>query len=83
MHNLQLKDSHALQRFTTITTAFDGCIDYILYQEKLLRLVEAFSPPSKPQLQMLMGLDEERKVSLPNFYAPSDHLALISDFKLL
>lgn len=81
-HSLNLSNSHPGEELTNITTCFEGCLDYILYQSEHLDLLSTCPPPSKEIIAALTNVDELRKVSLPNFYTPSDHLPLIADFKI-
>ncbi|CAL8072870.1 unnamed protein product [Orchesella dallaii] len=81
-HSLNLTNSHPGEELTNITTCFEGCLDYILFQTEYLELLQTYPPPSKEELAALTKTDEIRKVSLPNFYTPSDHLPLIADFKI-
>ncbi|ODN05515.1 2',5'-phosphodiesterase 12 [Orchesella cincta] len=81
-HSLNLTNSHPNEELTNITTCFEGCLDYILFQSEHLELLQSYPPPSKEEIAVLTKEDEVRKVSLPNFYTPSDHLPLIADFKI-
>lgn len=81
-HSLKLTNSHPGEELTNITTCFEGCLDYILYQEEHFNLLATCPPPDKEKLAALTSIDEPRKVSLPNFYTPSDHLPLIADLQL-
>jgi len=80
-HKLQLRNSHPAEELTNITTCFEGCLDYILYQPEHFELINVYSPPSKATVASIIGVEDEKKVSLPNFHTPSDHLPLISDFR--
>lgn len=81
-HSLNLTNCHPDEELTNITTCFEGCLDYILYQADHFELLSTCPPPNKESLVELTKADELRKVSLPNFYTPSDHLPLIADFKI-
>lgn len=81
-HDLNFANSHPGVELTNITTCFEGCLDYILYQAEQFELLGICPVPSKEELATLMKFDELRKVSLPNFYTPSDHLPIIADFKI-
>lgn len=80
-HNLNLRPCHESEALTNITLNFEGCIDYIFYEENSFELLKEYPPPDKASIAKITGC-QEHQVSLPNLIAPSDHLPIIADFKL-
>jgi len=73
-HSMDLKDSYSFVNmgFTNYTPGFMGVIDYIWYSERLLPVCS------------LGAVDEEyisKTVGLPTHHYPSDHLALVTQFR--
>lgn len=60
---------------TTMTTKFMGCIDYIYYETDRLLLEKTNPLPTVKDLQ--------KNEAIPSEVYPSDHIALVADFKWL
>ncbi|PFH32258.1 hypothetical protein BESB_015760 [Besnoitia besnoiti] len=59
-------------RFTNYTRDFQGCLDYLFFENAVAKAV--LSVPEESELK--------REVALPNSRFPSDHVALMADFAL-
>ena len=76
-HRLSLRSAYSHMGesgVTNYTPTFKGVIDYIWYTHELLKSVSLLAPPTA---QCLAGF-----VGFPGAYFPSDHLPLVSEFKL-
>lgn len=60
-------------KFTNYTVGFVDCLDYIFYEKNKLEIESVVPLPSEE--------DINKHIALPNAIAPSDHLALVCDFK--
>lgn len=73
-HKMDIEPACKSLPFSNFTPTFTGTIDYIWY-----------SPASLTCIQTLGGVDSSyasRYVGFPNSHFPSDHIPLVSDFKL-
>lgn len=58
---------------TNYTEKFKECLDYIFYQTDHLQVERVIPMPSEDQLSA--------HVAIPSIVFPSDHVALVADFK--
>nr|XP_022905545.1 2',5'-phosphodiesterase 12-like [Onthophagus taurus] len=73
--NLIYGSAYETPPFTNYTDNFKGCLDYIFYEKDAMELTKIVPLPTEDEMSV--------NVALPNQYFPSDHVALIADFKLL
>lgn len=60
-------------KYTNFTPLFSACLDYIFYKTNNLNVFQVVPTPSDEELAAHTGL--------PSVVFPSDHIALIADFK--
>lgn len=68
-----MKSAYENVSCTTMITQFMGCVDYIFYETDRLYLDKTNPLPTVKELQ--------KDVAIPSEVYPSDHVALIADFK--
>lgn len=71
---IPMKSACGAPPFTNYTDSFKDCLDYIFYQSDSLELVQYVPLPSEEDLS--------KETAIPSSYFPSDHVALIADFKV-
>lgn len=87
--NLQFESAYVnnTPEFTNFVPGFVSTVDYILYRTNSpLKCLRIYPVLTKSELLDLLKLDNdsnEDSLGLPNKQFPSDHIALIADFKLL
>ena len=64
-------------KYTNHTINYTGVLDYIWYTPASLKVLSLLDVPP------LSVFENDLKLSLPNVYFPSDHLALLADFQVL
>ncbi|XP_054716964.1 2',5'-phosphodiesterase 12-like [Uloborus diversus] len=72
-HNLCLDSACGTPEYTNYTEEFKGCLDYIFYSTKYLKVTDIVPMPSHEAVSAHVGL--------PNEYFPSDHIALVCTLK--
>ncbi|XP_025192324.1 2',5'-phosphodiesterase 12-like [Melanaphis sacchari] len=60
--------------YSNYTETFHGLLDYIYFTNQYLELIQVLSMPSHDDVIQYGGI--------PSLLFPSDHLALIADFKI-
>lgn len=63
-------------KYTNHTISYTGVLDYIWYTPATLKVLSLLDVPP------LSVFENDLKLSLPNVYFPSDHLALLADFQV-
>jgi len=72
-HPLSMSSACGTPEFTTYTLGFKDCIDWIFYQNDLLRVTGVVPFPLKEDLEARQGL--------PHIDFPSDHIACVADME--
>lgn len=72
---LRLQSACGTPKYTNYTAGFKDCLDYIYYSSDNLKVSQVVPLPSDEELSA--------NCALPSIVFPSDHVALISDFKWL
>lgn len=72
-HSLDLS-IYADFRYTNYVVAFQATIDHLFYETSAFELTRVIAMPSHEKVTEL--------VALPSILAPSDHLAIVFEFKL-
>ncbi|PWN41288.1 glucose-repressible alcohol dehydrogenase transcriptional effector [Ceraceosorus guamensis] len=76
-HKLPLKSAYANMgemEFTNYTPGFEGCIDYIWYNQNALAVTGLLDGVDKGYLEKVVGF--------PNAHYPSDHICILSEFRV-
>lgn len=60
--------------FTNCIGAFEGILDYVFYEQEFFELSKVIPLPSIEKVK--------ENTALPSVYIPSDHLALVFEFKI-
>ena len=63
-------------KYTNHTISYTGVLDYIWYTPATLKVLSLLDVPP------LSVFENDLKLSLPNVFFPSDHLALLADFQV-
>lgn len=74
-HPFHFASACGTPEFTNFTADFKGCLDYIFYDKRNIKL-----------LQFVPFIDESilsQHTALPNVVFPSDHLALVADLRFI
>ena len=69
-HSLSLASACGTPEYTNYCAGFKGCLDYIFYDKKNLKVNEVIPLPSHKYVTL--------HKALPSVIFPSDHLALVS-----
>lgn len=72
-HPYKFESAYGTPKFTNYTGDYKGCLDYIFYENEHLEKIRTVPLPEEAVLS--------RNIALPSLYFPSDHLALVADFK--
>lgn len=72
-HNLDLSVYKEFQ-YTNYVIGFQDVLDHLFYDNTAVELIRAIPMPTKEKITEF--------VALPSKYVPSDHLAIIFDFKM-
>lgn len=68
-HDLDLQSACGFPSYTNYTGTFNGCLDYILYETKHLKVLDIVPMPSHEHVI--------KDTALPSEIFPSDHISLI------
>lgn len=71
--DFNMKSACGTPKCTTSALDFVKCIDYIFYQSDKLQVEQIIELPTDEEL--------DENVAIPSVVFPSDHLALVADFK--
>lgn len=72
-HQFTFKSAYDVPIYTNYTENFKGCLDYIFYEKDSLNVTQCVPIPEEQVLS--------ENTALPSKLFPSDHIALIVDFK--
>lgn len=73
VHSLDLASACGFPEYTNYTLNFNGCLDYIFYDQRKLQVVDSMSMISH---EMVV-----QQQAIPSETIPSDHLALVALLK--
>lgn len=72
-HPYKLTSAYGTPEFTNYTGGYKGCLDYIFFEQENLRKLQEVPIPDEDILS--------KDTALPSYCFPSDHVALVVDFK--
>ncbi|KAG1650114.1 2',5'-phosphodiesterase 12 [Nymphon striatum] len=72
-HALDLESAYGCPSYTNYTLLFNGCLDYIFFDQSNLKLLKNVVLPTHDEVTLYKAI--------PNIVFPSDHLCLISDLQ--
>lgn len=73
-HLFNFESAYGTPLYTNYTDDFKGCLDYIFFDKKNVKLINTVPLPDEEELA--------EEVALPSSKFPSDHVPLIADFQL-